>query len=107
MPIPAILYIQYSPSMKSPDICIVRLSQVSHVNKVKIHNQIHILGQKQEDKITLQNNPSREKGTILWGKVVHPGREKAHKEDYKTKQIWDIVGGITVLCHLLYKWPNV
>ncbi len=42
--------------MKSPDIRIGKLSQVTHANKVKIHNQNHILEQKKVDKATLQNN---------------------------------------------------
>ncbi len=42
--------------MKSPYIRIGTLSQVSHANKGKIRYVNHILGQKQVDKTTLQNN---------------------------------------------------
>ncbi len=43
-------------SMKSSDIHIGTLSQVSYANKVNIHNKNHMLGPKQVDKTALQNN---------------------------------------------------
>ncbi len=39
--------------MESPDIRIGTLRQVSHAKQAKIHNQNHIVGQKQVDKTTL------------------------------------------------------
>ncbi len=47
----------YSPNIKSPDICICTLSQVSHANTIKISNQNHNHRQKKQvDKTTLTNN---------------------------------------------------